>query len=109
MSVEVETPEEQTERLRQFVLDYCDGNIFTDRQCSTIDEVRMCFMPLVLAGPGVLPNDMALIYEHRSKKMPLGVNGMPIFSSIKYLTTEELARVQPVIEAELKRRSEVKV
>jgi hypothetical protein len=97
------------ERLRRFVLDYCDGRIFTDRQCATLNEVRMCFMPLALAEPGQLPKDIALVYEHISQAGPMAINGLPIFFSMRFLTQAELDRVAPAIESEMKRRSEVKV
>lgn len=101
--------DEETELLRKFVIDYCDGKIFTDLECDSEHEIRMCFLVLALAGPGVVPANAHRVYEHVSKAGPTAVNGKPIFFSCRFLSTEQWERVKPAITAELKRREEIKV
>lgn len=69
------------------------NEIFTDRHCYSLDEVRMCF-PIF----GMMDDKTAkrcadilgkrgLIYEEYNKALPRGVNGLPMFMSVKLLTS----------------------
>ena len=104
-----ETPEQQAERLRQFVLDFCDGKLFTDLDCGDARMVRSVFMVLALMDPKDLPEDAHIAYEHISKAGPMSINGMPTFFSCGFLTKAEWDRVKPAILAELERRKAVVV
>jgi len=104
-----ETPEAQSERLRKFVLDYCDGRIFTDLECGSPREVGQHFMVLALGGASMLPKDAGRVYEHMSQAAPMAINGKPVFFSCRYLSQDEWDRVKHAIVAELERRKGIEV
>jgi hypothetical protein len=106
-----ETPEEQTARLKRFVLDFCDGRVFSNVHCEKPKDVRMVFMVLALMSPEQIDElgDVGLIYEHMSQAGPMAINGMPTFFSCRTLTREEWDRARVAIQAELDRREAVEV
>jgi hypothetical protein len=107
-----ETPEEQTARLKRFVLDFCDGRVFSTVHCEPRDA-PMVFMPLALMSPEQIKElqgaNVGLIYEHIDKAGPRSINGMPCFFSFSTLSREEWDRVRVAIQAELERREAVQV
>ena len=104
-----QTPEEETEMLRRFVLDWCDGHIFSDRHMDDLHHLPMVFMVLAFGGKDAIPKDAALVYEHVSAAERMSINGMPTFFSCRFLTQAQCERVFPAIRAELARRAELKV
>ena len=54
------------------------------------------FVPLQWAFKGQynLPNDIATLYEYRDKAWPLTIEGYPVFFSMKFLTKDELSKLQ---------------
>ncbi len=104
-----ETEEERTARLKAFVVDYCSGRIFTSLHLSEteLDILPMVFMPLALGAK--VPEDVVVVWEHLDKAGPRSINGYPSFWSCHFMNKADYARVRPVIEAELKRRAEIKV
>lgn len=105
---EPETEEERAERLRTFVIDFCDGKIWTDLDCQDAEGVRMCFLVLNFMEEPI-PDDTGRIWEHISRAGPTGVNGMPSFFSCHLMKKDDWERVQPAIAAEMARRKAVKV
>lgn len=108
MSDKVETEEEHAERLRRFVLGVCDGTIFTSLGLSA-DETRTCFMVLAMCEPDQLPKDIVLVWEYMHKAAPRSINGMPCFFSCHFMDPGDWERVRPALEAEAKRRKQIKV
>lgn len=110
---ESETEEQRTKRLRRFVLDFCDGRIFTDRHLGRIEDLRMVFMPLALMGRDQLEelakSDPALFYEHIDKAGPQSINGMPCFFSVRTLSRADWERVAPAIASEIERRKGIEL
>ncbi len=97
-----------TDELRRFVLDVCDGKVVTSAGMLT-EEIRTCFMVLALAEPGQIPNDTAVVWEYLSKAGPTSINGMPCFFSCHYMNAETWERVSAAIKAEMKRRESIEV
>ncbi len=108
-----ETPDEQSARLKRFVLDYCDGRIFTSADLQDHGDARMVFMPLGLMDAEQLEAlkeaDPGVIYEHMDQAGPRSINGMPCFFSFKTLTRDEWKRAVDAIVAEMERRKAVTV
>lgn len=101
------------DEIRQFVLDYCDGQLFTSHDVKEPKMVLSVFMPLALGAfssynPESL-KQIGLFYEHRSKAGYWAINGCPTFSSVRILHKDDWARAIPAINAELERRKSIPV
>lgn len=85
------------QELEQIAVDYRAGRIFTDRDCNTVEEVTLCFMPLTLMTraqmDGLKAQKPGLIYEYYDAAGPRSINGRPCFTSFRFLTEEEAAAV----------------
>lgn len=108
-----EVPRKSDEELREFVLAYCDGRVFTSLQISKDRDIGLVFMPLAL---GALHNvtdqyaaSIGLIYEYLSKAGPSSINGMPVFFSCRLLHRDDCERVMPAIQRELDRRKNIEL
>ena len=92
--------------LRQFVLDYADGRIYTNNDLPSVDMSVQVFMPLLFSDvvKGVI-DSVGLIWEYRHNAIPkLGINGQPIFRSCTLMRKEDWDKLKPMINAELDRR-----
>lgn len=106
------------EQLKEFIEDYLAGQVYHTNMPEVLKSYREVFLclSLMLMKWGhhfaeALANYMGeegLIYAslNRDHTARLVVNGLPIFTSFHVLTTEELRRVRPVIEAERARRKQ---
>lgn len=99
--------------IRQWVMNYCDGHIFTSADVEKRHEpglIGMVFMPLMLGGLSELaPEDtdsIGLIWENMAAAGPRGVNGMPVFMSCRLMAKADFEIVKPLVNAELQRRAE---
>ena len=101
-----ETEEQCTDRLRRFVMDYCDGRIFTSLGLES-DELMTCFVVLMLIEER--PGDIALVWEYLDRAGPLSINGKPCFFSCHIMKVEDWDRARVAIKAELERRKSVNV
>jgi len=65
--------------LRQLAVDIAEGRVFTSDQCPTKEMLASCFVILALGGFKGLSDEelgnIGLIYEYRSKRLPLTANG----------------------------------
>ena len=83
------------EELKQIAKDLYAGQIFTDRHVSNPDLLSSVFMVLAFmqsetkVGKTFYDNPPALIYEYMDKAGPMGINGMPMFTSFCQLDKEE--------------------
>ena len=110
-------PKMTDEQMKEFVLDYCSGNVFTSAdvmaQDSSGDMLGMVFMILGMGALSQLSedeiNDIGIIWEHMSKAGPRAVNGMPMFMSFHIMGKEDWERARTAINKELKRREEIEV
>ena len=101
------------EEIRQFVLDFVAGKIFTDRHVNDVDMLGMVFPVLALGGFGDVTEEEAanigLIWEDINKAGPRSVNGMPMFLSCHLMHKDDFERARVAIDKELKRRKEIEV
>ncbi len=102
-----ETEEQRTARLTQFVLNVCDGVVFTSAQVLEPEMLTMVFMPLILGAK--VPKDTGCIWEYLKDASPRSVNGYPSFFSCHFMNKEDWARAHKGIVAELARRKAIKV
>ena len=100
--------------LRKFVRAYCDGEIFTsaDVPGDTMERwarnVRLSFVPTAMGAlEGVDLNDLGVLWEYYKESMPRGINGMPMFFSVKMMNRADWEVATQAIEKELQRRKEV--
>lgn len=108
------TPRMTDEQLKEFVMGYCNGQIFTSSMLgSQLEHLgRLVFMPL---GFGALedidPATIGLIWEWKNApgQVPRSINGFPMFTSCRLMHDLDLARAQKAIDVEMERRKEVKV
>lgn len=101
-------PRMSDEDLRRFVLGYCDGQIFTNRQIKKPRDVLAVFLPLVLWKDPSL-DGIGLLWEWLSQAGPRSVNGYPQFMSVRLMREEDWERASAAIERELKRREAIEV
>jgi hypothetical protein len=101
------------DQLKQFVLDYCDGKIFTSNQIRNPNSVGFVFMPLIMGAlEGYTEEErgkIAMAWEHLSKAGPRSINGMPMFASCHLMHKEDLDVVAPAITKELERRKNIEL
>lgn len=75
------------------------GEIFTDRDCSSIEEVRRVFKPLAAMSKEQMlatlsdEHELGLIYEYIEKAEEQWVNGKPTFMSMAILDVDDLNKV----------------
>ena len=81
------------EELKQIALDLHHGRIFSDRHCSTLEDVKSSFMVLAFMEQEHLKkmeeDQVDFIYEYLSEAGPMSVNGRPCFFSMRLLTKPE--------------------
>jgi len=119
------------EALREFVLGFLDGSVYSDRhipswemvaRAESPEEIQraqerwgrdtsMVFMCLMLGPPP--PKDyaekVAVVWEWFSKAGPRSINGMPGFFSHHFMHIDDWKRAAPAIDRELERRREFEI
>jgi hypothetical protein len=100
-----------TEELKRFVLDYCDGKIYTLHDVPPVARncVNIIFLCLALSPPRTPAEgweSFGTLYEYWDQAGPRSINGQPIFWSHHYMHADDWKRVVPAIQRELKRRKE---
>jgi hypothetical protein len=85
------------DEIKTLAEDMYKGLVFTDRQLSTADELPMVFIPLALAGKELIEElqkiPPGMIYEYIEEAGPMGVNGMPMFTSFKVASVEDTRKI----------------
>lgn len=101
------------ESLKQFVLDYCAGKLFTSLELRRPEDAPLVFMALghpdSLAIMRQAVTQLGLIWERRSEACPRVINGMPQFLGCHLMHKDDWERARAAIEKELKRREEIEV
>lgn len=94
------------EKLRELAQDYVDRKIFTDRNASSDVKLRRVFMPIAFGAFDNVPEEdmknLGLIYEYISAAAPRSINGLPIFTSMRFLNrsdTDKLATYAKELES----------
>lgn len=99
--------------LAEFVMAWCDGRVFSSwhvHEQKAIDLLPIVFMPITLgimdkySRKGI--SDIGLVWEFldapgRSSRV---INGMPIFSSLRVLSSDDWERAMEAINKETARR-----
>jgi hypothetical protein len=100
--------------LKDFVLGFVDGRIFTSfhiRERELPNLLHLIFMPLTL-GPKLTKKQagqIAAFWEYYNEALQTGINGYPIFMSYKAIRKEDWIRAYKAIQAEEERRKNIKV
>lgn len=115
-AVEAEkVPRMTTAELLQFVMNYCDGKIFTaeDVKSNGLVSISSVFM---LIGLGAFRDwdekdieKIGTVWEYLSEAGPRSFNGMPCFLSFRTLHKEDMMIASKAIDEELDRRGKVQV
>ena len=89
--------------IKATALDMVGNRIFTSDQCRTIEEIGMVFLPLAMcdeaARADMIEKDYTFFYEDYSKALPRGINGLPMFTSMKCLNSTDHQRLRDVYRA----------
>lgn len=100
-------PNMPTERLAEFVMAYCDGQIFTLHNLRDPALAHIVFMPIVFGGMACFqPEDVGTVWEYMNQAGKLGVNGNPIFTSMHVMSKSDWEKAVKAIEREKERRRE---
>lgn len=79
-----------TPNLRELALDIVEGKVLGSWQLHNPEkELSMVFMVLLFAKKEDLPSDIGAIYEYIDRASKQSINGMPIFYSCRFLTTQQ--------------------
>jgi len=83
--------------LKEIALGILEGHIFCDRQIVNKDDTPMVFMILALMDDATAKQlkhqNICLLYEYINKSGPMGVNGMPVFMSMRCLNKEDTEKM----------------
>jgi len=93
--------------LKEFVLGFCDGKIFTNRHVRQAETVPLVFMPIALSNEDF--TDIALVWEWLDAAGPRSINGYPTFISCRLMHEDDWERAWKAIKIERKRRDEIVV
>jgi hypothetical protein len=113
ISKEHTLPHMSDDRLRQFILDFLGGRLFTSAHMSegAPDMLPMVFMPLALGGLADWTREeieqIGIFYEYLADAGPRSINGMPCFFSMRMLHVEDWRRARKVIHREMQRQEEL--
>ena len=81
------------DELKQLAVEIFDGKVFTDRHCNRSSDISMVFMPIILGAFSNMTEeertDIGMIYEYLSEAGPRSCNGMPMFTSLRYLSKND--------------------
>jgi hypothetical protein len=99
--------------LAQFVLDYCDGKVFTSLDLrGRNDLLPMVFMVIACGAFAEWKEedvaDIGVIWEYWDQAGPRSVNGFPIFYSAHYMHKDDWEKARKAIPRELDRREQSK-
>ncbi len=80
--------------------DIVEGKVFGSWMLSDKDLrlLPIIFMPLAAGAATQLPDDVSCLYEYRDRAAQQGINGCPVFSSMKFLTHTEREKLVDHIE-----------
>jgi hypothetical protein len=101
------------EELASFVMDFCDGKLFTSHGLSE-SIFPMVFMPVALGcfsdWKEAHLKQIGLLWEPLDSKniLPRSINGYPMFTGFRVMRVEDWERASKAINRELGRRQEAK-
>jgi hypothetical protein len=89
--------------LRQLAMDIVENKVFTDRHLNE-NEASMLgqvFMPIIFMSEEQTKKvfeDVGMVYEYYSEAGPRGINGLPVFMTVRFLSSDESNRIAPMIK-----------
>lgn len=108
-------PELGNDELREFVLGYCDGHIWTSFDVPP-DVLGLVFMPVSFGALSEwskeeLEDELGCVWASTTthKTSGMAVNGYPTFVSCSMLSVADWDRAKKAIEVEMARRKEIGV
>lgn len=108
-----DAPRMKPAALKEFVMAYCNGNVTHTRMMgSNLWLITAVFIPLAIAECPYRHESIGLIYEYNDAdgRIPgRAVNGFRMFTSVRFMHVDDVARVSTAIDRELKRRAAVRV
>ena len=104
-------PRMSESELREFVTEYCNGQIFTSANLpEDSDALGMVFMPLAFGAiTEESAKEIGIVWERLSDAGARYINGTPMFFSMHIMHKDDWARAAQAIHAELQRRKEIPV
>jgi hypothetical protein len=85
------------EELETLAWDIVGGKVFGSWDVPEGESPQMCFLPMMLMSRKQIDemkrHDIAQWYEYLSQAGPRGVNGMPMFMSVKLLNRQDTAKL----------------
>lgn len=88
------------EELKEFVTGWVSGNVFTHLHISKPVEIGMVFLPLHFGMVGRAHfelDNIGVIYEYMTLATRRSINGMPIFTTCKFLNQNDWERCRKAI------------
>jgi 8-oxo-dGTP pyrophosphatase MutT (NUDIX family) len=112
----LDLPRMADEDLKKFVFDFLGNSIFTDKHINPnggAQVVGLVFLPLALGGLSQYNKEslsqIGCIWEYWNAALPRGINGYPMFGSMRLMHVDDWARALKGIEAEEERRKDIKI
>jgi len=104
-------PRMNADELRDFVLAYCDGSIWTNLDALQPRDVGLMFLPVAFAPHLIDLEGLGLIWAdvRKDDKFPTGINGRPMFGSCRVMHKDDWSRAREAIKRELDRRKTIDV
>lgn len=104
-------PRMSDDELRSFVVEYCNGHIFTSANVAETELLGLVFKPLAFgafqkSSPEYI-EEIGVLWERLPAAGPRAVNGMPTFFSMHIMHKDDWARAIQAIQAEQQRRREI--
>lgn len=88
-----ELPDYPEAEVKQIAVDLFHGKIYCDRHLHSPDDMPRVFMIVGLGAfadhPKSYIESIGLVYEYLDKAMPRGINGQPMFMSLKLLNRSD--------------------
>jgi hypothetical protein len=81
------------DELKQLAVDFKEGRVFSDRHVTNPQDISMVFLVLLFMDKEDIDqlkqDNLGMIFEYISKAGPRAVNGMPMFTSARYLNRSD--------------------
>lgn len=105
-------PRMTEDEIRDFVVRFLRGEIFTSAQVRDLSVLEFVFMPLALVMADVSEatlRDIGVIYAPLSSSLPRSVNGYPCLTSVAFMHKDDWARASAAIVREQAREASIEV
>lgn len=107
-------PSMSDQELREFVLGYLRGDVFTHHTIANPDDIPLVFMPVAFGALSSISkedvDDLGCIYARFSDGVfPRMVNGNPIFMTCRFMNRGDWNRARTAILREQDRMKEIDV